>query len=245
MLGRIMVFAYGLIAYLLFLATFVYAAGFLANAGVPRTIDAPAAMPWAAALTIDLGLLALFAVQHSVMARPAFKRLLTRAVPVAAERSTYVLASSLALLLLFRFWEPIGGRIWALEDPVATGVVHALFALGLLTVLVSTFLIDHFDLFGLRQVTAHLLGRPYAAPRFHLPRPYRHVRHPLYVGWLLAFWAAPVMSGAHLAFAIATTLYIVVAIQLEERDLAVAHGEEYSEYKRKVPMLIPSWRRSV
>jgi protein-S-isoprenylcysteine O-methyltransferase Ste14 len=233
------IFVYGVLSYVCFLATFLYAIGFVGGFGVPRSIDSAAEGPLGAALVVDVLLLAAFALQHSVMARPAFKRRWTRIVPVPAERSTYVLASSLALLLLFWQWQPIGGLVWRVEHPVGQTVLHGLFAAGWLTVLVTTFLINHFDLFGLRQVWLQLRGEPYRPLGFVTPGPYQHVRHPLYVGWLLAFWATPTMTAAHLLFAVATTAYILIAIRLEERDLAEVHGEKYAEYRRRVPMLVP------
>ena len=236
---RILVFAYGAVAYACFFASFLYAVGFVGNLVVPRSIDSAPEGPLGVALAIDVLLLGLFAVQHSVMARPAFKRLLTRVVEPAAERSTYVLASSLALLLLFWQWRPIGGVVWDVETPALRALLHGVFAAGWLTVLVTTFLINHFDLFGLRQVWLYLRGEPYRPVAFKTPGPYRVVRHPLYVGWLLAFWGTPTMTAAHLLFAIMTTAYILVAIQLEERDLVEAHGEAYADYRRRVPMLVP------
>jgi protein-S-isoprenylcysteine O-methyltransferase Ste14 len=185
-----------------------------------------------------LVLLGLFAVQHSLMARPFFKRWVTRFIPQAAERSTFVVASSLALIALFAFWQPMGGLIWSIENPQAQILLHVLFAFGWLLVLVSTFLINHFDLFGLRQVWLNLHKKPYTQLRFGTPVLYRLVRHPLYLGFILGFWATPVMTVAHLVFALATTAYILIAIQLEERDLMAAHPE-YAEYRRRVPMIIP------
>jgi protein-S-isoprenylcysteine O-methyltransferase Ste14 len=237
-MNRVLVFVYGAIAYCAFLATFLYAAGFIGNFLVPKTMDSAPTAPLGTALLINLGLLGVFAVQHSVMARPAFKRLITRVIPPAAERSTYVLASSLALILLFWMWSPMGGVIWNIENPVGRAVMYAAFAFGWLLVLVTTFLINHFDLFGLRQVWLNLEGRPYEGLRFVTPGPYRLIRHPLYVGWLFAFWATPTMTATHLLFAMATTAYILIAIQLEERDLIDAHPE-YAEYRKRVPMLIP------
>ena len=236
------IFVYGVFSYVCFLATLLYAIGFVGGFGVPRSIDSAAEGSLGAAIVVDVLLLAAFALQHSVMARPAFKRWWTRIVPVPAERSTYVLASSLALLLLFWQWRPIGGLVWRVQDPVAQTAVYGLFAAGWLIVLVTTFLINHFDLFGLRQVWLHLRGKPYRPLGFVTPGPYRHVRHPLYVGWLLAFWAAPTMTAAHLLFAVATTAYILIAIRLEERDLNEVHGEKYAEYRRSVPMLVPRLR---
>jgi protein-S-isoprenylcysteine O-methyltransferase Ste14 len=241
-MNRIGVFLYGVVCYVCFLVTFLYAIGFVGGFGVLRSIDSPTAGPLGVALLVDVLLLAGFALQHSVMARPAFKRWWTRIVPEAAERSTYVLASSLALLLLFWQWRPIGGVVWQVDDPVGRAVLHATFAAGWLTVLTTTFLIDHFDLFGLRQVWFHLRGQAYRPLGFVTPGPYRHVRHPLYVGWLLAFWATPTMTAAHLLFAVTTTGYILVAIQLEERDLGAVHGERYAAYRRSVPMLVPRVR---
>jgi len=235
---RVLVLAYGLVAYALFLGTFLYAIGFIGNVLVPKSLDSAPATALGTALLVDLLLLGLFAVQHSVMARPAFKRLLTQAVPQPAERSTYVLASSLALILLFWQWQPLGGVIWDIESPAGRAAMHAAFAFGWLLVLATTFLINHFDLFGLRQVWTHFRGRPYEPLQFVMPGPYRLVRHPLYVGWLFTFWATPTMTATHLLFALMTTGYILVAIQLEEHDLIAAHPE-YAEYRRHVPMLIP------
>lgn len=241
---RVLGFLYGLTAYVIFLATFVYAAGFVGNFLVPKTLDSPLGGSPIAALVIDLVLLGLFVLQHSGMARPAFKRWLTRFVPKPLERSTYVLASSLALIALFVFWRPFGGIVWELESPLGRSLMILICAAGWLTVLVSTFLINHFDLFGLRQVWFYLHNREYEPLKFSTPGLYRYVRHPLYVGWLLAFWATPVMSTTHLLFAIMTTTYILGAIQLEERDLMEAH-EEYAEYRRRVPALVPRRRAAV
>jgi protein-S-isoprenylcysteine O-methyltransferase Ste14 len=248
MLKRISVFLYGVVSYVIFFVTFLYALGFVGNFVVPRTIDGAPLLPLPTALAIDIGLLALFALQHSVMARPFFKRWLTKFVPESAERSTYVLASSVALIALFAFWQPLGGVVWNVTDPTARGVLWALFAFGWLLVLVSTFLLNHFDLFGLRQIWLQLIGRPYTSLRFGTPGPYRLVRHPLYVGWLFAFWATPTMGATHLMFAIMTTVYILIAIQLEERDLVDSLGNDYINYRARVPMLIPSpraWRKRV
>ncbi|MEG9436658.1 isoprenylcysteine carboxylmethyltransferase family protein [Edaphobacter sp. HDX4] len=238
MLGRITTFVYGVVCYLAFLATFLYSVGFLGNFWVPKSIDSGPQMSLLYALAINIGLLGIFAVQHSVMARPWFKNAWTKIVPAPAERSTYVLFSSLALLLLFWKWQPMGGVVWRLESLSAWAALTALYTAGWLTVLVATFLIHHFDLFGLRQVWLYLIGRPYTQLVFRTPGPYRVVRHPLYVGWLMVFWSAPVMTVAHLVFAIATTAYILIAIQFEERDLIRSHPE-YAEYRRRVPMLLP------
>ena len=239
---KILTLAYGGVSYASFVLTFLYAIGFLGNFLVPKALDSGPIAPWPDALPIDLGLLSLFALQHSVMARPAFKRLITRVVPFAAERSTYVLASSLALLLLFWQWQPLGGTVWEAQSDMARAMLYAGFAFGWLLVLVTTFVINHFDLFGLRQVWRHFRGLPQTPLRFVTPVVYRIVRHPLYVGWLFAFWSTPTMTVTHLLFAIVTTAYIVVAIQLEERDLMQAHPE-YVEYWKKVPMLVPGWPR--
>jgi len=239
MLKRILFFAYGTLSYVIFLGTFLYALCFIGNFGVPRTLDGPTSGPLGVSFAIDAGLLALFAVQHSVMARKWFKDRWTRLVPKPIERSTYVLFSSLALILLFWQWRPLGGVIWSVQNPAGQLVLRGLFAFGWGLVLVSTFLINHFDLFGLRQVWLYLLGRSDKTVRFTTPGPYRLVRHPLYVGWLFAFWMTPVMTLAHLLFSIATTAYILLAIQFEERDLIREHGDVYEEYRRSVPMLVP------
>jgi len=244
MLKRLAIFLYGVASYAVFFATFLYAVGFIGNFAVPRTLDGVPRTGFAAALLIDLGLLGLFAIQHSVMARPAFKRWFTRLVPESAERSTYVLLSSLALIAMFAWWQPLGGIVWSVTDSTLRGVLWGAFAFGWLLVLVSTFLINHFDLFGLRQVWLQLIRRPYSALAFRTPGPYRYVRHPLYVGWFFAFWAAPTMTISHLVFAIATTAYILIAIQLEEHDLVEHFGQTYRDYKQRVPMLIPFARRS-
>jgi methanethiol S-methyltransferase len=239
MLRRITAFSYGVVCYLVFFATFLYAVGFLGNFAVPKSIDSGPQVSLLYALAINAALLAVFALQHSVMARQWFKDAWTRIVPTAVERSTYVLFSSLALLLLFWKWQPMGGVVWSVENLYGWMALEALFGFGWVTVLVSTFLINHFDLFGLRQVWLYLQGRRYQPLGFRTPGLYRYVRHPLYVGWLLVFWSAPVMTVAHLVFAIATTAYILIAIQFEERDLTRFHGE-YAEYRRSVPMLVPN-----
>ncbi|HEX7330476.1 MAG TPA: isoprenylcysteine carboxylmethyltransferase family protein [Pyrinomonadaceae bacterium] len=244
MFKRIAFFIYGSLSYLLFLGTFLYAVGFIGNLGVPTTLDGTPTRPFVIALLIDAGLLTLFAVQHSVMARKWFKEWWTRIVPTPVERSTYVLFSSVALILLFWLWQPLGGVVWSVEDPFGRSVLRVLFAFGWALVLVSTFLINHFDLFGMRQVWLYLRGKPYTTLRFGTPGPYRLVRHPLYVGWLFAFWSTPTMTFAHLLFSVATTAYILLAIQLEERDLVREHGDSYESYRRSVPMLIPFIRRN-
>ena len=235
---RVAIFAYGLICYAVFFATFLYAVGFIGNFGVPKTIDAPRHVAMSTALLVNLGLLGLFALQHSVMARPAFKRWWIRYVPASAERSTYVLFSSLALIVLFWFWQPMGGLIWQFQSSAGIDTMYALYAAGWALLLYCTFLIDHFDLFGLRQVWLQLIGKPCTPLDFKTPWLYRQVRHPLYIGWLMIIWATPVMTVAHLVFAVMSTAYILVGIQLEERDLVRAHPE-YAEYRKRVPMLLP------
>ena len=241
MFKRIAFFGYGVLCYLVFFATFLYAIGFIGGFGVPTTLDGPATEPWTRALAMNAGLLALFAVQHSVMARKWFKQRWTRIVPRPIERSTYVLFSSLALIMLFWQWRPMGVVIWSVENPAAALVLRGLFGFGWGLVLVSTFLIDHFDLFGLRQVWLYLMGQPYIARPFVTPGPYRMVRHPLYVGWFFAFWMTPTMTLAHLVFAVATTLYILIAIQFEEHDLVREYGATYERYRDRVPMLVPGY----
>jgi protein-S-isoprenylcysteine O-methyltransferase Ste14 len=239
-MSRFGVFAYGLFSYLVFLGVFVYAIGFIGGFVTPTSLDGVPRRPLIEALSIDLGLLALFAVQHSGMARPAFKRWWTKIVPEAAERSTYVLMSSLLLVGLFVLWEPIGGVVWSVPEGAGQMAVIGLYLFGWALLLYATFLIDHFDLFGLKQVWRALLNKPYVAPQFHTPSLYKVVRHPLYIGWLVIFWAAPIMTIAHLVFAVMTTAYILIAIRLEERDLVAAFGDDYVSYRRKTPMLIPS-----
>lgn len=232
---------YGIAAYVIFLLTFVYAIGFVGDFAVPKSLDGPATGPWLRAVAIDVGLLSLFALQHSGMARASFKKRISRLISPAVERTTFVLASSIALATLIAFWQPIGGGVWRVEDPIARTVLYIGFACGWGVVLLTTFLINHFELFGLQQVWRNLRSVPQAVPAFVTPLFYRVVRHPLYAGFLLAFWCAPTMTSAHLLFAAMTTAYILVAIQLEERDLLRAHPE-YARYRGRVPMLIPAWR---
>jgi len=235
---KLVIFAYGVVSYLVFLGTFAYLAGFMGNLWVPKSIDAVPTAPLGQALLINLCLLAVFAVQHSVMARGFFKRWLTQFIPAAAERSTYVLASSLALILLMALWEPMGGVLWNVQDPLAHAAVHVAYALGFGLILLSTFLIDHFDLFGLRQVWLALLGREYEPPQFKLHSLYRYVRHPLYIGFFIVLWATPTMTIAHLVFSVMCSAYILVGTRLEERDLRRFHPE-YVAYERAVPGFVP------
>ena len=240
---RLIAFGYGVVCYAIFFATFLYAIAFIGNFGLERTLDAPVDTPLGLALLINLGLLAVFALQHSVMARPAFKRIWTRIVPATVERSTYVLFSSLALILVFWQWRPMGGTIWAVQDPLAAGLIYGLYGSGWALVLISTFLINHFDLFGLRQVYLNLRNREYQHLPFKTPFLYRIVRHPLYVGWIVVMWASPLMTIAHVLFAAGCTGYILIAIRFEERDLISFHGDDYVRYRKRVPMLIPALRR--
>jgi methanethiol S-methyltransferase len=237
---------YGAIAYLFFLATFAYAVAFVGNLPlVPRTIDTGVSVPWLEALLVNAALLGVFAVQHSVMARRSFKRWWTRIVPEAVERSTYVLAATLALALLLWQWRPIATPVvWSVTDPLGRVALQVVFWGGWAVLLISTFLLNHFELFGLRQVWSRMTGRAIPAPQFHTPLFYRHVRHPLYVGFVLAFWAAPQMSAGHLLFAAASTGYILVGIWFEERDLIAQFGDRYRLYRKQVGMLFPRlWRR--
>ena len=243
MLKRTGVLLYGVISYAIFFATFLYAIGFIGNLLVPKSIDSAPLIPLASAIGVNILLLGVFALQHSIMARPAFKKWWTRHVPRPMERSTYVLFSSLALIAMFVFWQPMGGVIWEVHNPLGQAALYSLFALGWALVLLATFLINHFDLFGLRQVWLHFRGKAYTPLKFGTPWLYKYIRHPLYLGWFLAFWATPTMTVAHLLFAIMTTVYILLAIQLEEKDLIAEHGERYIDYRKRVPMVIPRLSR--
>jgi len=237
--NRVIAFLYGALCYLFFFVTFLYAIGFVGNLVVPKSIDSGLAVSYGQAILVNIVLLLIFAVQHSVMARPAFKQWWTKYVPPTIERSTYVLFSSLALILLYWLWQPMPDVIWHVDNRTGQYVLWALFWAGWVLVLVSTFLISHFDLFGLRQVYLNLKNRPYTPPQFTDPLLYRVVRHPLMLGFIIAFWATPHMTAGHLLFSIGTTAYILVALQLEERDLVAHHGEAYKEYRKRVSMLIP------
>jgi len=236
---------YGALCYGLFLVTFLYAVAFTANLGVPRSIDVGPAAPPLTALAIDVALLGLFAVQHSVMARRGFKRWWTRVVPKALERSTYVLCASLVLAALCWNWHPLPAAVWTVQAPAARMILDVVAALGWLTVLGSTFLISHGELFGLSQVLRAARDRAEPAPVLRTPGLYKLVRHPLYLGFVIAFWSTPTMTQGHLLFAIATTGYILLGILLEERDLVATFGERYRRYRRDVPMLLPRLRRRV
>ena len=245
MFGRFIAFLYGLVCYLIFLVAFLYAIAFVGNIGlVPKTIDSGPAGPLTKALIINAVLLSLFAVQHSVMARQWFKRAWKKIVPEPVERSTYVLLASLILLVLFWKWHPMKGIIWDVRNPNGRTVLTGLFWIGWGLVLVSTYLIDHFGLFGMKQVYNYLVGKHDEPPPFKTPTLYKMVRHPLYLGFIIAFWAAPTMSVGHLLFAAVTTAYIFIGILLEERDLIDMFGDEYRRYKQRVSMLLP-WRKAI
>lgn len=243
LVGRIVAFLYGVIAYVFFFVTFLYAIGFVEGLVVPTTIDTGLAAPTLRALIINLILMSIFAIQHSVMARPQFKRWWTQFVPASVERTTYVLFATLALALLLWQWRPMPQVVWQVTDPQIAMAITIVSLIGWLIVLSSTFLINHFELFGLHQVANNLAARPMPAPRFRMPLYYKFVRHPIYLGFIIAFWAAPTMTAGHLLFAAVTTAYIAVGASLEERDLIDVFGDDYRRYRERVAMLVP-WRKS-
>ncbi len=238
---RWLFFVYGVGCHLLFLGTFAWLAAFVGNWLLPKTIDSPEEGTTAAAVAVNLLLLGVFAAQHSIMARPAFKRIWTRVVPEPIERSTYVLASCLVTFLLIWQWRSIDIVVWDVQQPMLRAALWGLFAIGWLLVFVVSLMIDHFDLFGTRQVWLYLRGREYEPLSFRVPMAYRHVRHPLYIGWAIAFWATPTMTVGHLLLAGVLTGYMALAARFEERDLVAYFGRKYEDYRRRVPMFVPKW----
>ncbi len=238
-MGGILAVLYGIVAYVAFLVTFAYAIAFAGNIIVPKTIDSGTPGPLMEALIVNVILLGVFAVQHSVMARQGFKRVWTRIVPKSVERSTFVVFSTAAVALLLWQWRPMPEVIWSVQNPIGIAAIQGVFWLGWAILLLSTFLLNHFELFGLRQVVARMMGWKTPEPQFRTPFLYKRVRHPLYLGFILGFWAAPTMTMGHLLFAVATTGYILIGIFFEERDLVNMFGEQYRRYRRQVSMLIP------
>ena len=242
-MNRILALAFGVVCYGLFFVSFLYLVGFLGKFVVPKDIDSGEQGPPAVALAVNVLLMGLFGAQHSVMARRGFKAWWTRYVPRPIERSVYVLLTAVCLILIYRFWQPMLGTVWSIENPAGRLAVQGLYLAGYGVVLVATFLIDHFDLFGLRQVYLYARGQDYSAKRFMTPGPYKLIRHPLYVGWFITFWATPDMTVGHLLFAVGMSGYILLAIPHEERDLLHFLGDEYRRYRDKTPMLLPIPRR--
>jgi len=238
-MNKTITFVYGCLAYAVFFLTFLYSIGFVGNIIVQKSIDTGAESAFGKSLLINIILLGLFAIQHSVMARPGFKQWWTKFIPEPVERSTYVLISSLLLALLFRFWQPMTGIVWSVENTYGSFALSGLFWVGWLIVFLSTFMINHFDLFGLRQVYLNLRDMEYVSINFKTPALYKYVRHPIMLGFIIAFWATPEMTVGHLVFAIATSAYILIGIQFEEKDLMNIHGETYGKYRQQVSMLFP------
>jgi protein-S-isoprenylcysteine O-methyltransferase Ste14 len=238
-MNRVLSFLYGVVSYVVFFLSFLYAIGFVGNMLVPKSIDSGLESSVPQSLVINLILLGLFAVQHTIMARPAFKRWWTKIVPAQVERSTFVLVASLLLFLLYWQWRPMTAVIWSVEHPAGKWLFWGLFGLGWVTVLLSTFMINHFDLFGLRQVWLHLLNKEYHHVKFRTTSLYKYLRHPIMLGFIIAFWATPYMTAGHLLFAVATTAYILIGIRFEEHDLRHFIGKDYEDYRRRVPILIP------
>ncbi len=238
-MSRTLILAYGILSYLVFFGVFLYSIAFIGNFYIPNSMDAAPSMAFWPALAINLVLLAGFAVQHSVMARPAFKKAWTKIIPEAAERSTYVLFSNLAMIAFFLFWQPMGGTVWTVEAEPYRAIIFGVYFLGWGVLFYATWLINHFDLFGLRQVWYHFRGETPPEMKFRVPGMHKWVRHPIYVGWLIIFWATPTMTVAHLVFALMTTAYILIAIRFEEADLVDEFGDDYRAYQKDVGMLLP------
>jgi len=243
-MGKIISFLYGMVSHVLFLLVFMYMVGFLGNFIVPKSIDSGPVGPFGLALIVNILLIALFGIQHSVMARPGFKQWWTATVPKHIERSTYVMISNLLVIVLMWQWQPMVGVVWRVENPVGALILWSLFGIGWVSIVITSFMINHFDLFGTRQVYLHLRGREYTPLEFKTRGFYNYTRHPLMVGWIIAFWSTPDMTVGHLVFTIGTTVYILIAIQIEERDLVKFHGEAYESYRLRVSMLVPFKKKS-
>ena len=243
MLKKTGILSYGVVSYFAFFLSFCYFIGFVGNIFVPKGIDAEPVIPFLNALFIDISLIALFSITHSVMARKSFKRWITRYIPQAIERSTFVLTSSVLLMVMMVMWQPLGGVVWAVNNEIAVIAIYSVFAIGTAVIFLASFLINHFDLFGLRQVWLAFVNKPYTDLHFTTPFLYKITRHPLYLGFVIMLWSTPVMTITHLVCAILMTLYIVIAIQFEEKDLVASLGEKYRQYQKTVPMLIPGFKR--